>query len=64
MRKCKVMFKYGWLPDSRFNSKQLKAGSKVESEHTNNPCLQKQIAKAHLVEDPKYYVKLKKMERR
>ncbi len=59
---CKIMFKKGGLPDSMFNSKQLRVGMKVEREHSNNPCITKQIAKAHLVEDPKYYVKLKKME--
>ena len=60
MKKCKVLFKKGWLPDSRFNKKQLNAGVRVEKEHTNNPCWAKQIAKAHLLENPKYYVKLKK----
>jgi hypothetical protein len=35
---------------------------KVECEHTDDPELTKQIAKAHLSEDPNYYKKLKVME--
>jgi len=57
--KC-VKLKWGWLPDKRFNKNQLRAGIKVEKEHTNDACIAKQIAKAHLIENPKYYKKLKK----
>lgn len=57
---CKVIFKMGSVPDSKFNSKQLKAGVRVEKEHTNNLCWAKQIAKAHLMERGDYYKKLKK----
>lgn len=64
MDKCKVKLKWGWLPDSKFNKKNLDLGMKVESEHSSSKCVQKQIAKAHLVEDPKYYQKLIKMERK
>lgn len=60
MKKCKPIFKQGWLPDSKFNKRALSMGVKVEKEHTNNPCWAKQIAKAHLVEDKAYYKKLKK----
>lgn len=35
-------------------------GIKVEKEHTSSSTIAKQIAKAHLVENPKYYTKLKK----
>lgn len=64
MSKCKIMFKKGNIPDSKFNPKSLKQGISTEKEHTNKVCLAKQIAKAHLVENPNYYVLLKKMERR
>ena len=60
--KCKIMFKQGGVPDSRFNRRQLDLGARVEREHTNNPCLAKQIAKAHLVENANYYKMLKQME--
>jgi hypothetical protein len=56
------MFKKGGIPDSKFNKKQLAAGTRVEKEHTNNPCWAKQIAKSHLVENKNYYVKLKKLK--
>jgi hypothetical protein len=57
---CKLHFKKGNIPDSRFNKRQLHAGMKVETEHTDNLGIAKQIAKAHLSEDSNYYVKLKK----
>ena len=47
----------------KFNKQQLEMGAKVEMEHTNNPALAKEIAKDHLTEDPKYYNKLKKIEK-
>lgn len=50
--------------DSDFKKETLKAGSKVEMEHTNSPKLAKEIAKDHLVESPNYYKELKKMEKR
>lgn len=59
-KKCGVVLKWGWLPDKRFNKTQLKAGIKVEKEHSNKVCIAKQIAKSHLVEDPKYYIKLRR----
>lgn len=49
------------LPDSYFNKKQLEIGIKVEREHTNDIKLAKEIAKDHLFEDPKYYIKLKRI---
>ena len=39
---------------------QLKAGIKVEKEHTSKEDVARQIALAHLNEKPDYYVKLKK----
>ena len=42
--------------------KQLEMGIKVEGEHTTKPKIARQIALAHIGEDPKYYSKLKKME--
>lgn len=41
---------------------QLQMGIKVEGEHTTKPKIARQIALAHIGEDPKYYSKLKKME--
>ena len=50
------------VPDTAFNDKSLAKGAKVESEHTKDPAVAKEIAKDHLSEDPKYYDKLAKME--
>jgi len=56
------MLKHGDDPDSDFNSEQLKLGIEVEKEHSDDPKIAKQIAKAHLAEIPDYYTRLKKME--
>jgi len=45
-----------------FNKTQLKVGTKVEMEHTNNKTLAQRIAMDHLTEYPDYYKELKKME--
>jgi hypothetical protein len=45
-----------------YDPKQLKIGIEVEREHTNNDKVAEIICKQHLAEDPKYYIKLKKME--
>ncbi len=42
---------------------QVKKGIKVESEHTEDKELAKEIALDHLVEDARYYDKLEKMEK-
>jgi TRAP-type mannitol/chloroaromatic compound transport system substrate-binding protein len=42
---------------------QLKAGTKVEKEHTSSNKKAKQIAKDHLAERPRYYTMLKKAEK-
>jgi glucan phosphoethanolaminetransferase (alkaline phosphatase superfamily) len=44
-------------------SKQLEAGINVEMEHTTNKKVAEEIARDHLNEDPKYYLKLKKVEK-
>jgi hypothetical protein len=59
-----MKFKHGNVPDSKFDKVQLKMGIKVEMEHTYSRKIAKQIAKAHLMEHPKYYTYLKKMEAR
>lgn len=50
------------MPDSAFDQTQLRNGIKVELEHTTDQEIAKEIAKDHLKEDPKYYIKLRKME--
>ena len=47
---------------SQVDQKQLKMGIKVESEHTNDPQIAKQISLDHLTEIKDYYSRLKKME--
>ena len=42
-------------PDSDYDPEQLKAGMEEESEHTDNPDVQKFIVKDHLDKDPLYY---------
>ena len=49
---------------SDFDPKSLAAGIKVEMEHTTDPKIAREIAMDHLTEDPEYYVKLKKMEKK
>lgn len=43
------------IPDHKFKQDQLIKGIVVEKEHTDNIELRKDIAKGHLVEDPKAY---------
>lgn len=50
-------------PDSDFDKKEITKGMKVESEHTKNKEIQKEIAKDHLTEIPDYYERLAKMEK-
>jgi hypothetical protein len=50
--------------DSGYIEKQLEQGIKVEHEHTNKSDVAKQIALAHLGENPDYYKKLKKIEQK
>jgi len=57
----------GGLADRRsaksFPEKKLVTGKKVEREHTSNEQIAEEIAMDHLTEDPKYYTKLKKIEK-
>ncbi len=53
---------HDFVPDSKFDSKELEMGIKVEREHTTNDIIAKLIAKDHLSELPDYYSKLQKME--
>lgn len=59
-----MKFKHGNEPDSKFNLHQLSMGIQVELEHTNDRNVAKQIAKGHLVEDPRYYTHLMTMEKK
>ena len=46
-----------------FDPKQLAQGAAVESEHTNDFNMAVEIAMDHLIEDPNYYKKLKKIHK-
>ncbi len=48
---------------SDFPTGALRQGKKVESEHTSNRAVATEIAMDHLTEDPKYYGKLKLVEK-
>jgi len=48
---------------SSFNQRQLRRGTRVEMEHTNDRAVAREIAMDHLDEDPQYYEKLEIMER-
>lgn len=54
----------GGLADKKspgeFDPDELELGIKTELEHTDDKLMAKEIAMDHLVEDPKYYTKLKK----
>lgn len=45
-----------------FDPIQLWIGTQVEFEHTNNPLIAQKIAMDHLVENPRYYDLLRKIE--
>lgn len=51
------------MDDSNFDPKELKMGIEIEKEHTDDIQLAKKISKDHLKEFPKYYTRLKKMEK-
>lgn len=44
-----------------FDREKLNAGAKIESEHTSDPKVAKEISMDHLTEDINYYEKLKKL---
>jgi hypothetical protein len=50
--------------DAEYIERQLKKGIKVEHEHTSKLKVARQIALAHIGEDPDYYKKLKKIEKK
>lgn len=52
------------MPNHIFNRSQLRKGTRIEMEHTNNPRIAREIAKDHLMEIPNYYTHLTRMERR
>jgi hypothetical protein len=52
------------LKASDFDPRALAQGTRVEMEHTLHVSVARQIAMDHLTEDPDYYVKLARMERR
>lgn len=60
----------GWRGLSRgltrkdFDPKELRRGTRVEREHFPDKRLAERVAMDHLVEDPRYYRKLAKMEGR
>ena len=58
----RLRLKHGSDPDSDFDKRQLAMGVKVEMEHINCPILAKQISKAHLAENPRYYTFLEALE--
>jgi hypothetical protein len=57
----------GGLADKKkprqFDAKSLAAGIRVEMEHTDDRAIAREIAMDHLTEDPKYYQKLKMVEK-
>jgi len=46
------------VKDIDYDPAQLKRGIEVEHEHTKDDRVATIIAKAHLAEDPEYYIKL------
>ena len=50
-------------PDIDYDPEQVKMGIEIEKKHTNDPKIAETIAKQHLEEDPRYYTKLKQMEK-
>jgi len=44
-----------------FNPRQLRAGTRIEMEHTPRRAVAREIAMDHLTEDPRYYSKLCRM---
>jgi hypothetical protein len=58
----------GGLADGKskkdFDPKALAKGRKVEKEHTDDPQKALEICMDHLTEDPEYYDKLEKMEKK
>jgi hypothetical protein len=51
------------VPDREFSTPALAEGAKHEHEHTDNDQIAREIAKDHLSEDPRYYEKVKEIEK-
>jgi hypothetical protein len=49
-------------PNAPIDPNELRAGIKVEMEHTSNPLISEKIARDHLTEDASYYTHLAVME--
>jgi hypothetical protein len=58
--RCEIKLKGGDIPDREFDAKQLEIGTQVETEHTDDLELAKQVAKGHLIERRNYYSLLTK----
>jgi hypothetical protein len=66
-KKRKDLLSGGLADDTEYNDfdkDSLDKGTKVEREHTDNKKIAKEIAMDHLTEDPKYYDKLERMEKK
>ena len=61
-RKCKNELKKPKHGRAYYDPRELKAGTRVEFEHTKNPAIARNIAMNHLDEFPGYYTSLKTME--
>lgn len=53
---------HDFVPNNKFDRKELTLGIKIEREHTKSDLVASLVAKDHLSELPDYYSKLKKME--
>lgn len=61
-KSCQDIANYHKMPFADIKD-QLDKGIEVELEHTNDKTIAKEIAKDHIYEDPKYYDKLKTIEK-
>jgi len=52
--------KADYVPDYKFNKKELRKGIRHELEHSDDSDIAKETAEDHMMEDPKYYTHLKK----
>ena len=53
---------HDFVPDDKFDPKELARGVEVEREHTQSNLVAKLVAKDHLAEIPDYYTRLDRME--
>ena len=52
--------KADYVPDYKFNKKELRKGIRHELEHSDDSDIAKETAEDHMMEDPKYYTHLQK----